>query len=188
MNQQGNRCASCGAPMAARGRACPRCGQRPLSGDLGWIFFLGVLLLGIGLASGLISLNGLRTSAVPAAVDQGSRASSPVPTARAAPSPAVAGRGKPKSSVQHPPDPSEAYVASDTRMDEEVAQVVSVALCPRPDTETIRKLLEEPGHRDLDGIAAEACAAAAASESEGAIFITPRQVLPSDSSPAPTQP
>jgi hypothetical protein len=52
----------------------------------------------------------------------------------------------------------------------------------------IRQLLEEPGHTDLDRIAARACAAVASNASEGAQFITPQGLTQPDSTSGPAQP
>jgi len=60
MVQSVKQCAGCGAQMGARGRVCPRCGRGSLFGELIWIAVLGVLLLGIGVFSGLISLDEIR--------------------------------------------------------------------------------------------------------------------------------
>ena len=50
-------CTDCGAQMATTARRCPVCGGGVAASDFGMFAFLGVLLLGIGLASGLIPLH-----------------------------------------------------------------------------------------------------------------------------------
>jgi hypothetical protein len=57
MVQQVKLCAGCGAQMGSRGRVCPRCGRGSLFGELLWIAVLGVLLLGIGVLSGLVPVD-----------------------------------------------------------------------------------------------------------------------------------
>ena len=57
MVQQTKQCAGCGAQMGARGRVCPRCGRGSLFGELLWIVVLGVLLLAIGVMSGVVHLD-----------------------------------------------------------------------------------------------------------------------------------
>ena len=59
-------CAGCGSQMAAAARECPVCGRGSRTSDLRMIAFLGVLLLGIGLASGLIPIK--RPAAQPEAL------------------------------------------------------------------------------------------------------------------------
>jgi hypothetical protein len=169
--------------MGARGRVCPRCGRGSLAGELGWIALLGVLLFGIGLASGLVSLDRVRPAAAHAPV---ARAAQRHPGLRPTSAVPPKARAKARRSAQ-PADSAAAYAASDTRTDEEVAQVISVAACPKPDTELIRKLLEEPGHPDLDRIAAQACEAAPAPPLESAQFITPQSLPRLDSSHTPVQ-
>jgi hypothetical protein len=56
MVQSVKQCAGCGAQMGARARVCPRCGRGSLFGELIWIAVLGILLLGIGLVSGLVPI------------------------------------------------------------------------------------------------------------------------------------
>jgi len=185
---QVKRCATCGAQIGAEGRGCPRCGQGSLFGNSGLLAFLGVLLLGIALASGLIPMDRFRAVAVRTPVDAVSTApqpaSAPVQRAPTTPAPRSA---KAPSPTQVSPDTAVAYTAPDPHA-EEVAQVVSVAQCARPDMAIIRQLLEEPGQTDLDRIAARACAAAASKASEGAQFITPQRLTQPDSTSGPTQP
>jgi hypothetical protein len=50
-------CAGCGSQMASTARECPVCGRGSMTSDVGMIAFLVVLLLGIGLASGLIPIS-----------------------------------------------------------------------------------------------------------------------------------
>jgi hypothetical protein len=59
MVQSVKQCAGCGAQMGARGRVCPRCGRGSLFRELIWIAVLGVLLLGIGVLSGIVPLQRL---------------------------------------------------------------------------------------------------------------------------------
>ena len=56
MVQQTKQCAGCGAQMGAKGRVCPRCGRGSLFGELVWIAVLGMLLLAIGVLSGLVPM------------------------------------------------------------------------------------------------------------------------------------
>ena len=67
--QKTKQCAGCGAQMGARSRVCPRCGRGSLFEELGLIAVLGVLLLGIGLASGLVPLDRIREVTHPSAVE-----------------------------------------------------------------------------------------------------------------------
>lgn len=69
MVQQVKQCAGCGAQMGTRGRVCPRCGRGSLFGELVWIAVLGILLLGIGVLSGLVPVDRIPVLAqfVPAA-------------------------------------------------------------------------------------------------------------------------
>jgi hypothetical protein len=181
MNLQVKQCASCGAPIGAHGRVCPRCGRGSLFGDSGLIAVLGVLLVGIGLASGLIPMDRIRTVAAPAAAD--SISTQPHPTATPSqrePTKLVPRSAKASSAPQGRADPTVAYIAPDPQA-EEVAQVVSAALCARPDTALIRKLLEEPTHTDLNRIAAQSCEAAASRGPESAQFITAHNLPQPDS-------
>jgi hypothetical protein len=96
--------------MGSKGRVCPRCGRGSLFGELVWIAVLGVLLLGIGVLSGLVPLDrvpGLRR--IPGvAVDRDT-------TARVTGAPRPASRPrqtrKPaKIKAAHQPPPSMAHV------------------------------------------------------------------------------
>jgi hypothetical protein len=193
MTTQGKQCAACGAPMGAQGRECPRCGQSSLFGNSGLLAFLVVLLVGIALASGLIPMDRFRAVAVRAPADKVSTPLQPTPLqstsvpVHRAPSTPVSPSAKAPSSAQAPRDTAVAYTAPDPHA-EEVAQVVSVAQCARPDLALIRQLLEEPGQTDLDSIAARACAAAASKIPEGAQFITPQRLTRPDSTSGSAQP
>jgi hypothetical protein len=50
-------CARCVAHVGPATHGCPACGRGSLKGELGMFTLLGILLLGIGLAAGLIPLN-----------------------------------------------------------------------------------------------------------------------------------
>ena len=69
-------CAGCGAQMGSRSRYCSACGRGSLLLVLGQTALLGVLLLGIGITSGLVSLQqveraiGVRKGSVPVTTDR----------------------------------------------------------------------------------------------------------------------
>ena len=178
---QGKQCGTCGAPMGIQDRACQQCGHGSAFGNSGLVVVLVVLLLGIGFASGLIPMSGIRHVAVRAPAETVST----LPQRTSAPAQHTTSTPGPRSTKAHlsspaSPDTAAAYMAPDPHA-EEVAQVVSAAKCARPDMTLIRQLLEEPGQSDLDRIATRACAAAASKASDGAQFITPQPGSQADS-------
>jgi hypothetical protein len=141
MVQSVKQCAGCGAQMGARARVCPRCGRGSLFGELLWIAVLGVLLLGIGVLSGLIPLDrvpGIRRIPL-VALD-----STPNPkvtgAARANPSRRQPRKAK-KAESTHQPDTALAY-----------------APCPGSDTEAQRVFGSALHHRGPHTPALTACA------------------------------
>jgi hypothetical protein len=131
-------CAGCGAQIASTARVCPVCGRGSLFGELGMLAFLGVLLLGIGLASGLIPLNRPAPQPEPAAA----------PVRVAAP---VLGE-KPKATR-----PPKAPHARPTVV--AARAILAQAPCANPDTSAVVRLLREDKAADPARLRAVACQA-----------------------------
>ena len=120
-------CAGCGSQMASAARECPVCGRGSRTSDLRMIAFLGVLLLGIGLASGLIPIK--RPAAQPEAVPI-QVAAPPRPETPKATSPrqtSQARRPTVAAADRHPPARKRASAAK--------------AVCENPDTSAVESSL-----------------------------------------------
>jgi hypothetical protein len=127
MVQSLKQCAGCGAQMGARGRVCPRCGRGSLFGELLWIAVLGVLLLGIGVLSGLVPLRHIPGLARPAPAAP-ERVDTPVKTA---PAPRVA------------PGHRQARKAAKVDSVRAADPVTAYTPCPGRDTERVDVALSE---------------------------------------------
>src|SRR3954453_10243078 len=116
-------CAGCGTQIASAARECPVCGRGSLMGELGMFAFLGVLLLGIGLASGLIPLS--RPGPRPEAAPTSAAAPPPVPE-------------KPKAVQRRQPS-----AAQGPRSGPQVQAraMLAGAPCPNLDTSAVLRLL-----------------------------------------------
>jgi hypothetical protein len=164
-------CAGCGTQIASAARTCPVCGRGSLVGELGMFAFLGVLLLGIGLASGLIPL------------DLG--AARP----EAAPTHAV-GSAAPEQSKAAPRGQTSPAPRRRGRTHVEAQAVLAQAPCAYPDTSAVEQLLRREPSADSARLRSVACeaslgyqstspdtapseASASPPASAGATFITP---------------
>lgn len=152
--QKTKQCAGCGAQMGARSRVCPRCGRGSLFGLLGQLFVLGVLLLAIGIVSGLIPLASIQRAVMGPPADT----VGVVPPARpSVPKTAVRRPRTPRREVRGTESVAVAAAADSQSTRDAVARVVMSAPCPGPDTEMIRRELQQPGPVDEALLAARAC-------------------------------
>jgi hypothetical protein len=136
-------CTDCGAQMATTARRCPVCGGGVAASDFGMFAFLGVLLLGIGLASGLIPLH----------------RQPPGPEVASAEVVVPARPEKPETvfSSQTPPATRPAVAVTDRRPHRKVRAILAKAPCPNPDTSAVERLLREDKAVDPARLEAVAC-------------------------------
>jgi len=131
-------CAGCGAQIATSARECPVCGRGSLFGELRMLAFLGVLLLGIGLASGLIQLN--RAAPRPEPELTPTQLTAPVvPEKPKATRPAKTPRGGPTAVAAR--------------------AILAGAPCANPDTSAVLRLLREDKAADPTRLRVVACEA-----------------------------
>jgi hypothetical protein len=175
-------CAGCGAQIGASARECPVCGRGSLLGELGMFAFLGVLLLGIGLASGLIPLNrlGRRPESAPTAA-----ASLPQPEkSKPMEKPAESGPRRTAQASRRSAAPV------DGRRQLDIRAILAHAPCSDPDTAAVERLIRKESSVEPSHLRAVACEASigyqatspdtappassqASPSSSGAVFITP---------------
>jgi hypothetical protein len=139
------KCTGCAAQIDPAARECPVCGRGSSASDSGMFAFLGVLLLGIGLASGLIPLHRQvpRAEVGPTAMV--------VPTAE-----------KPETvprSQRTPQGTRPAAATTDSRPHPKVRTILAKAPCPKPDTSAVERLLREDEAADAARLEAVACEA-----------------------------
>ncbi len=127
-------CAGCGSQVASAARECPVCGRGSMTSDLGMIAFLGVLLLGIALASGLVPIN--RSASQP-------RATPPQLAAPQRPE-----TTKATSSRQESQAPRPAVAAANRDRHVRTGASVAKAPCVNPDTSAMGTPCEAlPGYK-----------------------------------------
>ena len=165
------KCTGCGAQIAPAARECPVCGRGSPASDSGMFAFLGLLLLGIGLASGLIPLH--RQAPRP---EVG-------PTAVVVPAPE-----KPETVLrsQRTPQASRiAVAATDSRPHRKVRAILAKAPCPKPDTSAVERLLREDKAADPARLEAAACEASMGYQSASPDTLPPETTAVNPSSAEP---
>ncbi len=122
-------CPGCGSQISSAARECRVCGLGSPTNDLGMIAFLGVLLMGIGLASGLIPIN--RPAPQP----------EPAPAQLAVPPRPETPKGT--SPRQTPPAARPAVAVGDSHPHSRTRAIVAKAPCVNPDTSTVEVPCEQ---------------------------------------------